>query len=119
MHVAHYVHSNSYLKKGIQQRTTGSTEMNSSSSRSHAIFSIILKQQIDNNDEDPVQNDIPMLNLEDIPTSTRANSKLLVSKFHFVDLAGSERVRFVYKHTNIHTQFHLKCLYNSSKGLML
>lgn len=82
-----------YLKKGIQQRTTGSTEMNSSSSRSHAIFSIILKQQIDNNDEDPVQNDIPMLNLEDISTSTRTNSKLLVSKFHFVDLAGSERLK--------------------------
>lgn len=71
-----------YLKKGIQQRTTGSTEMNSSSSRSHEIFSIILKQQ--------VINDIPpsMLNLEE-ELVTKSN---LVSKFHFVDLAGSERV---------------------------
>lgn len=70
-----------YLKKGIQRRTTGSTEMNSSSSRSHAIFSIILKQQVIN-DISP-----SMLNLEE-ELATKTN---LVSKFHFVDLAGDRK----------------------------
>ncbi|KAI9476381.1 MAG: P-loop containing nucleoside triphosphate hydrolase protein, partial [Benjaminiella poitrasii] len=60
------------LQKGSQRRTTGSTEMNMSSSRSHAIFTISLKQQI-TKDED--------------------KTKRLVSKFHFVDLAGSERLK--------------------------
>lgn len=50
--------------------------MNTVSSRSHAIFSVILKQQQpagSGEDED-------------------SKPKSLVSKFHFVDLAGSERV---------------------------
>ncbi|KAI8826977.1 P-loop containing nucleoside triphosphate hydrolase protein, partial [Fimicolochytrium jonesii] len=53
------------LAKGSLCRSTGSTDMNASSSRSHAIFSVILRQQ----------------------------RKSLVSKFHFVDLAGSERLK--------------------------
>lgn len=48
--------------------------MNSVSSRSHAMFSVILKQnRLENND-----------------------SKTFNSKFHFVDLAGSERVNDIY-----------------------
>lgn len=58
----------SYLAKGSLCRTTGSTDMNTVSSRSHAVFSVILKQQ----------------KSKDEPA--------LTSKFHFVDLAGSERV---------------------------
>lgn len=64
-----------FLSKGSLCRTTGSTEMNTVSSRSHAVFSVILKQQ--KSDQDPS----------------------ITSKFHFVDLAGSERVNiclFVY-----------------------
>ena len=61
----------SFLAKGSLCRTTGSTEMNIVSSRSHAVFSVILKQQ--KSSEEPS----------------------LTSKFHFVDLAGSERVRIV------------------------
>ncbi|KAI8881937.1 kinesin-domain-containing protein [Backusella circina FSU 941] len=57
----------SQLLKGSNSRTTGSTEMNTYSSRSHAIFSVTLKQQQKEN--------------------------RLVSKFHFVDLAGSERLK--------------------------
>lgn len=57
-----------FLAKGSLCRTTGSTEMNTVSSRSHAVFSVILKQQ--KSDQDPS----------------------ITSKFHFVDLAGSERV---------------------------
>lgn len=61
-----------FLAKGSLCRTTGSTDMNSVSSRSHAIFSVILKQQVPDDDE--------------------SSQKTIVSKFHFVDLAGSERV---------------------------
>lgn len=60
-----------YLSKGSLCRTTGSTDMNSVSSRSHAIFSVILKQQVSEEDQ----------------------LRTIVSKFHFVDLAGSERVK--------------------------
>ncbi|KAI9306627.1 hypothetical protein BJ944DRAFT_45116 [Cunninghamella echinulata] len=60
-----------YLAKGSLCRTTGSTEMNTVSSRSHAIFSVILKQK--------------RPDLED--------TQSLTSKFHFVDLAGSERLK--------------------------
>ncbi|KAI8975404.1 P-loop containing nucleoside triphosphate hydrolase protein, partial [Mycotypha africana] len=56
------------LRKGLQQRTTGTTEMNESSSRSHAIFTVVLKQKLN-------------------------NRTLNMSKFHFVDLAGSERLK--------------------------
>lgn len=51
--------------------------MNSVSSRSHAIFSVILKQQKPEDDEDG-----------------KRVTRSLTSKFHFVDLAGSERVSF-------------------------
>ncbi|KAI9342996.1 hypothetical protein BD770DRAFT_371632 [Pilaira anomala] len=58
-----------FLSKGSLCRTTGSTEMNTVSSRSHAVFSVILKQQ--KSEQDPS----------------------ITSKFHFVDLAGSERLK--------------------------
>ncbi|CAO3641778.1 unnamed protein product [Mucor fragilis] len=59
----------SFLSKGSLCRTTGSTEMNTVSSRSHAVFSVILKQQ------------------------KTAEEPSITSKFHFVDLAGSERLK--------------------------
>ncbi|KAG1080592.1 hypothetical protein G6F42_023287 [Rhizopus arrhizus] len=59
----------SFLSKGSLCRTTGSTEMNTVSSRSHAVFSVILKQQ------------------------KSAEEPSITSKFHFVDLAGSERLK--------------------------
>ncbi|KAF7728061.1 Kinesin-like protein kif21b [Apophysomyces ossiformis] len=62
----------SFLEKGSMCRTTGSTDMNAVSSRSHAIFSVILKQQI--------------------PEEEQSGHRTVVSKFHFTDLAGSERV---------------------------
>ncbi|KAI9314976.1 hypothetical protein BX666DRAFT_2113761 [Dichotomocladium elegans] len=63
-----------FLAKGSLGRTTGSTDMNAVSSRSHAIFSVILKQQVPDEENDEEQ-------------------KTIVSKFHFVDLAGSERLK--------------------------
>lgn len=53
--------------------------MNSVSSRSHAIFSVILKQQKPETEEDG-----------------KTVMKSLNSKFHFVDLAGSERVSLIH-----------------------
>lgn len=72
--------------------------MNTSSSRSHAIFSIILKQQITHHDnatsvfaeEEQGDDDITAL----IENRTTLPQRL-VSKFHFVDLAGSERVSYI------------------------
>ena len=56
------------LHQGALGRTTKSTAMNLQSSRSHAIFTLTLRQ-------------------------TREESTQLVSKFNFVDLAGSERMK--------------------------
>lgn len=66
-----------FLSKGSLCRTTGSTDMNSVSSRSHAIFSVIIKQQVPEDESS---------------TTTNNNIRTIISKFHFVDLAGSERV---------------------------
>ncbi|EIE82554.1 hypothetical protein RO3G_07259 [Rhizopus delemar RA 99-880] len=57
------------LYQGSVARTTASTDMNSESSRSHAIFSVTLIQ------------------------SVQSMKKEIISKFHFVDLAGSERLK--------------------------
>lgn len=58
--------------------------MNAVSSRSHAIFSVVLKQQRREGDSDD-------------------NLKSLTSKFHFVDLAGSERVTFLLYISEVYT----------------
>lgn len=76
------VHTPSDAMKSLQQgalaRTTASTQMNDQSSRSHAIFTILIKRQryISSSDE-YVKDDL----------------ETLTSKFHFVDLAGSERLK--------------------------
>ncbi|XP_061372067.1 kinesin-like protein KIN-4C [Gastrolobium bilobum] len=57
----------SYLLNGSLSRATGSTNMNSQSSRSHAIFTITMEQK--NGDD------------------------ILCAKLHLVDLAGSERAK--------------------------
>ncbi|KAI7854727.1 P-loop containing nucleoside triphosphate hydrolase protein, partial [Circinella umbellata] len=70
-----------YLQMGTLNRATGSTDMNAKSSRSHAIFSVTLKQEkwVRNNNNHYDDDD----------------GKWVVSnsKFHFVDLAGSERLK--------------------------
>ncbi|KAI3645346.1 hypothetical protein MP228_011510 [Amoeboaphelidium protococcarum] len=79
------------LHKGSVCRTTGSTDMNLTSSRSHAIFSITLQQEFipQSQSGDSVQQSGDQSNLlQDQQQKTR-----LSSKFHFVDLAGSERMK--------------------------
>ncbi|GAA0153821.1 microtubule binding motor protein [Lithospermum erythrorhizon] len=67
----------SYLFRGSVARATASTNMNSQSSRSHAIFTICLEQKgiSSNSSSDGVVDDI------------------LRAKLHLVDLAGSERAK--------------------------
>ncbi|RKP14663.1 P-loop containing nucleoside triphosphate hydrolase protein, partial [Piptocephalis cylindrospora] len=68
------------LSQGSWRRQTGSTEMNAHSSRSHAIFSITLKQERGSGGG----GEEGAFVADGISTTT---------KFHFVDLAGSERLK--------------------------
>lgn len=61
------------LKAGALSRTTASTQMNTQSSRSHAIFTLFIHQTI-------------------VACETQ-EVETLSAKFHFVDLAGSERLK--------------------------
>ncbi|CAH1153425.1 unnamed protein product [Phaedon cochleariae] len=65
------------LRIGALSRTTASTQMNTQSSRSHAIFTLHIKQQRLVPSEDESANEFETLS----------------AKFHFVDLAGSERLK--------------------------
>uniref|UniRef100_A0A6Q2Y037 Kinesin motor domain-containing protein n=1 Tax=Esox lucius TaxID=8010 RepID=A0A6Q2Y037_ESOLU len=67
------------LKLGALSRTTASTQMNASSSRSHAIFTINLCQ-------------MRVCPLTEV-WGRRPEYETLMAKFHFVDLAGSERLK--------------------------
>jgi hypothetical protein len=62
-----------FMKKGDDSRTTASTKMNDTSSRSHAVFTIMLKQ---------IHHD-----METDETTERS------SRIRLVDLAGSERAK--------------------------
>lgn len=63
------------LESGTLQRSVSSTLMNSQSSRSHAIFTMIIERQAIQDSPDP------------------ENAEKWIAKFHFVDLAGSERAK--------------------------
>ncbi|CAG8716722.1 714_t:CDS:2, partial [Racocetra persica] len=69
-----------HLMRGSMSRQVSATEMNSQSSRSHAIFSVMLSQQ-------KFVTDFGKKNNEEGDWVT------VTSKFHFVDLAGSERLK--------------------------
>uniref|UniRef100_A0A4W5MBJ0 Kinesin family member 21B n=1 Tax=Hucho hucho TaxID=62062 RepID=A0A4W5MBJ0_9TELE len=75
------------LKLGALSRTTASTQMNASSSRSHAIFTINLCQMrvCQQTEVNGVGGDGGSI--------TKPEYETLMAKFHFVDLAGSERLK--------------------------
>lgn len=73
------------LRAGALARTTAATNMNSSSSRSHAVFTLLLRQRRLAPDQDAVDRE----NDGDTPEQYET----LTAKFHFVDLAGSERLK--------------------------
>ncbi|MCD7454854.1 Kinesin-like protein KIN-4C [Datura stramonium] len=68
-----------FLLRGSVARATGSTKMNSQSSRSHAIFTISLEQKRVANCSSGSTND--------------DGDDILCAKLHLVDLAGSERAK--------------------------
>ncbi|KAH0694176.1 hypothetical protein KY285_021273 [Solanum tuberosum] len=68
-----------FLLRGSVARATGSTKMNSQSSRSHAIFTISLEQKKLSNCSSGSTND--------------DGDDILCAKLHLVDLAGSERAK--------------------------
>ncbi|KAG0163776.1 hypothetical protein DFQ28_009194 [Apophysomyces sp. BC1034] len=99
-----------YLEQGTRNRATGATDMNEKSSRSHAIFSVSLRQEKwvpgsvplqPNRAESPVSmkskrpgsamNMRP--SVSDLRHSDDGEWVITNSKFHFVDLAGSERLK--------------------------
>ncbi|KAI8883627.1 kinesin-domain-containing protein [Backusella circina FSU 941] len=97
-----------YLQMGSENRATGSTDMNAKSSRSHAIFSVTLKQERWRPSNSPSKSTLSnrnnTLNVKAMVGQMEKQARLLPdeepgewiitnSKFHFVDLAGSERLK--------------------------
>ncbi|CAK9016555.1 Kinesin-like protein KIN-4C (AtKINESIN-4C) [Durusdinium trenchii] len=105
------------LERGALCRTTGSTQMNVHSSRSHAIFTIIIEQHLPitedggGGDQDGAGEDAAEATPES--SSDEDNVEFRTAKFHFVDLAGSERA----KRTGA-TGTRLKEGININKGLL-
>ncbi|KAI8896858.1 P-loop containing nucleoside triphosphate hydrolase protein [Globomyces pollinis-pini] len=66
------------IQNGTKNRTTGETNMNKVSSRSHAVFTLIIEQT----ERKLVIAD----SIDNLPTVTKKRSKI-----HLIDLAGSER----------------------------
>ncbi|CAO3593340.1 unnamed protein product [Absidia cylindrospora] len=104
-----------YLQQGTQNRATGATDMNEQSSRSHAIFSVTLRQEKwtptatnnNNNSHTPrtasptsprsKPRPLSAMNLrmnDGLSSNDDAGEWIITtSKLHFVDLAGSERLK--------------------------
>lgn len=103
-----------YLQMGTENRATGSTDMNAKSSRSHAIFSVTLKQEkwvpaksspsTTTRSTNALSRRQSTLNvkamigqMEKKSTADEVDEQgewmVVNSKFHFVDLAGSERLK--------------------------
>ena len=74
------------LRAGALARTTAATNMNSSSSRSHAVFTLLLRQRRLAPDQDATIE-------RDAESEAPEQYETLTAKFHFVDLAGSERLK--------------------------
>ncbi|KAI9468075.1 MAG: P-loop containing nucleoside triphosphate hydrolase protein [Benjaminiella poitrasii] len=102
-----------FLQQGSKNRATGSTDMNEKSSRSHAIFSVTLKQEKWQSSSNSRTTSSAASRASSPPSklkmsqqnrlSNKSNGSqqddnggewiTTVSKFHFVDLAGSERLK--------------------------
>ncbi|RPA78734.1 kinesin family protein [Ascobolus immersus RN42] len=63
-----------YMRMGDASRTTASTKMNDTSSRSHAVFTLILKQIYHDMDTDETTERMARIRLVDLAGSERANA---------------------------------------------
>ncbi|KAL3841390.1 hypothetical protein ACJMK2_019542 [Sinanodonta woodiana] len=75
------------LQIGSLSRATASTNMNSQSSRSHAIFTLHIKQTRVSTEESFIDDE------DGQDAEPQQEFETLTAKFHFVDLAGSERLK--------------------------
>lgn len=69
------------LQQGALNRTTASTKMNTASSRSHAVFTLNIRQTR------------PIVGQNGAADNVKMDLETVSAKFHFVDLAGSERLK--------------------------
>ncbi|CAI5721205.1 unnamed protein product [Peronospora effusa] len=98
------------MQRGSLQRITASTQMNERSSRSHAVYTVKIVQQMSKRDSASkvslVANDQEMSNIKrptmhafgsrsvgGVGTDVSESDAVIVSKLTFVDLAGSERLK--------------------------
>lgn len=117
------------MARGSLNRQVGATDMNSKSSRSHAIFSLTMSQQklVNHNGYNSYSKSPTPGSRPTTPSSkllgSRANSRLdsrfdddggdwitITSKFHFVDLAGSERVSYIFQFNLTYKIFHFNTI---------
>ncbi len=88
----------SAIAYGSIKRHTSSTVLNKTSSRSHAIFTIVVKKYIYSPDTVTTESSDGAFDTEPRSTnhgiaSLSINAEVITSKLHFCDLAGSERLK--------------------------
>jgi len=73
-----------YFRQGMKMRHTEQTAMNAKSSRSHAIFTVMIQQ---------TQRKVPSTDDDSIEAEKNSIIEMKTSNIHFVDLAGSESIK--------------------------
>eukprot|EP00041_Stephanoeca_diplocostata_P020659 m.466997 g.466997 ORF g.466997 m.466997 type:complete len:1197 (-) comp21631_c0_seq6:406-3996(-) len=80
------------VRRGQRARATAATKMNQASSRSHAVFTVIVEHSTSDSETAP---DVDTMSDSDVASvgPTSGNATVTIGKLNLVDLAGSERVR--------------------------